>query len=492
MFRFRQPLRQMAASLPLLCVLGPASHSAAQEQPPPEPSDAPEALAPTTSLLEADAAPTPPEPESVAPDSEPNKPEPEPPPEAEATDAAFLSAKPLRIDLDEDGDRWLRIVTWHQLWARAMQMNPGTEVAGEPETWVNDAGIRRSRVIFFGQIVPRVQFLLHFGINNQTFTGGLKPQLFIHGVWGQVDVVPGALTLGTGLHYWNGPSRLANASTLNQLALDLPIVNWPIIDRVDQFGRQLGLFAKGQIGAFDYRVALNKPFARSDELAPGGPVGYASESSLALAGYFQWQFLDLESNALPYAVGTYLGTKRVLNLGLGFHWEPDAMARLSPDETRQDHDIVLLAGDIFADIPTGGGSAFTGYLGYYYYDLGPDHLRNVGIMNPGSGGTSFAGGGNAYPLIGTGHHIVSQLGFLLPGRILGIQLQPYAALQLSAMDALDDPMLMLEGGLNWLLSGHNAKVTTHYRSRPVFQASGGDVTASERASELIMQLQVLL
>ena len=410
-----------------------------------------------------------------------------------AQDGPFLSPAPLRIDLDEDGDRWIRIITWHQLWIRAIETNPGTEVAGAPEGFVADVGLRRSRLLMFAQVVPRVQLVLHFGINNQTFTGPLKPQLFIHDAWGQVDVVPGFLTIGGGLHYWNGPSRLANASTLNQLTVDLPIVNWAVIDKTDQFGRQLGVFAKGQIGPLDYRVAVNKPFAARDPLTVDGPPGYQSGGdAVALAGYAQWMFLEAESNALPYAVGTYLGTKRVLNLGAGFHWEPNAMAQDRSDGSQRRHDITLLAADVFTDLPTGGGSAFTGYLGYYFQDFGPDYVRNVGIMNPGTGGTSFAGAGNAYPIIGSGHHLVTQLGFLLPGRLLGMQIQPYTSMQVSAFDRLADPMVMVEGGINWLLVGHHAKLTTHYRNRPIFQTADQRVEATDRASELIVQLQVML
>ena len=42
-------------------------------------------------------------------------------------------------------------------------------------------------------------------------------------------------------------------------------------------------------------------------------------------GYFSYEFLDQESNVLPFNVGTYLGTKRVFNIGTGFFYNRESM-----------------------------------------------------------------------------------------------------------------------------------------------------------------------
>ena len=46
-------------------------------------------------------------------------------------------------------------------------------------------------------------------------------------------------------------------------------------------------------------------------------------------GYVSWEFLEQESNLLPFNVGTYLGTKRVFNLGGGFFYNQDGMVSRS-------------------------------------------------------------------------------------------------------------------------------------------------------------------
>jgi hypothetical protein len=172
-----------------------------------------------------------------------------------------LRYAPARIDLNDEGTQWIRFITWLQIWARAQELNPGTRVDGSPQSENFDIGVRRARFLVFGQVIPRVRILFHAGMNNQSFVTGLRPDFYIHDAWTDFEVIPdGILWLGGGLHYWNGLSRHANASTLNFLGMDAPISNWFTIERTDQFARQMGLFAHGQIEGFDYRIALNRPF----------------------------------------------------------------------------------------------------------------------------------------------------------------------------------------------------------------------------------------
>ena len=140
--------------------------------------------------------------------------------------------------------------------------------------------------------------------------------------------------------------------------------------------------------------------------------------------------------------------------------------------------------------------AFSGYLVFYNYDFGPNHLRSIGIMNlasPGEG-VSVNGAGNAYPSIGTGQHVYFHGGYLLPPNLLnGQEFMPYVAFQYSNFEALEDPMLLFEGGLNWFLQGHHAKITMAFRNRPIFQAAeASKPVADSRASEFIVQTMIFL
>ncbi len=378
----------------------------------------------------------------------------------------------LKVNLKEDGSKYMRFIAWNQIWFRSAQMNPGTIINGEEASSSTDIANRRLRILMYAQISPRYMILTHIGINNQTFTNGgatgttgtggygqgKKPQLFFHDAWNEYAIVlpekdkKFSFTLGAGLHYYMGLSRMTMSSTLNYLAIDAPIFNWPLIENSDQFARQGGLFAKGKYGKFEYRLSYNKPFATN--LVPAD----ASTSDLAVAvdnsgntkwskaGYVEYQFLDIESNVLPYKVGSYLGTKKVFNIGAGFYNAPDA-TRTSVAGTVGKHDITLLSADVFVDMPIGkpeNKMALTAYSVFYDYDFGPNYLRNVGIMNVGvanldfAGARALAGAGNAQATIGSGNIWYTQAGVLLPTsqEKPKIRIQPFGAYTYKNFDAL--------------------------------------------------------
>ena len=278
----------------------------------------------------------------------------------------------IKIPLDQEGKKYIRFITWNQIWMRSIQNNPGTASAVRPHPARQsgmDIGVRRARALWYAQITPRYLVLTHIGINNQTFASGgpaaanystgtagfgnnKKPQLFLHDFWNEYRVfaptkrAPTAKTktehnslyIGAGLHYWHGVSRLASASTLNFLAVDAPVWNWYNIEQTDQFARQFGVYAKGKIAThLDYRAYLNKPFLLDQRSAvrsfawtttatpDNNRAGYAPNDKLSYGGYFNWQFWDQESNLLPFTVGSYEGTKKVFNIGFGINHHPDAL-----------------------------------------------------------------------------------------------------------------------------------------------------------------------
>ncbi len=477
----------------------------------------------------------------------------------------------MKINLDTSGKKYIRFITWHQIWARQMQLNPGTVVNGEEQSTNLSMGLRRSRFFVYGQIDKRFLITFHFGINNQNFTrGGIgatanygvttdaetpkKPQLFIHEATTEYAVLPdNKLWLGAGLHYWNGVSRMANSSTLNYLTIDAPITNWYVIETTDQFARQMGVFAKGYLGHFEYRVAVNQPFRYSDIVAPGtglNPNGPATNApapvsagagtspyvetrnilntNWSYAGYLKYDFWEKESNLLAFYVGSYVGTKKVLNVGAGWYYHPRSMGRRTVDAGGIDRgtevfDTKLFGVDAFMDLPFGGerNRAITAYAAWWHYDFGPNYVRNIGIMNPASGDRTLSSGGtaaplgyngpgNAFPTIGTGDWLYLEVGYLLGKRTAApkVRVQPFANVLYGSLQRLADPVIVPAFGANLFLAGHHAKVTLEVRSTPLFDAqrnASGVVQTSRalapnldvpilvetsRRAELIIQTQI--
>ncbi len=419
----------------------------------------------------------------------------------------YNSYKPLILKVTDDGSKYIRFIVWNQVWMRFTENNPGTAFEDGTAFRENlDIGMRRLRFLAYAQITPRYLILTHWGINNQTFvnggapaSGAKKPQLFFHDVWNEYEVVPKKFFLGFGLHYWNGISRLSSHSTLTFMTLDAPIFNWPLIELNDQFARQMGVYAKGQIGKLDYRAAINRPFSVSNTVAskPGTTVSHIPTYNYAFTGYFNWMFLDAESNKLPFFVGSHLGAKKVFNIGAGFYHHPQATRTIQGTDTTK-NDITLLGLDVFYDVPLNKekGTCFSLYSVYYNYDFGKNYIRNVGIMNEGSVATagnqplfsrrSFGGAGNAQPLIATGSIWYTQIGVSLPKNKRGEQFMPYFTTTFKNFDFLDASW-QFDLGINYLITGHNSKLTLQYSQRPVY---GFDGKRGGERGEIIFQSHI--
>lgn len=430
----------------------------------------------------------------------------------------------LKFKINEEGSKYMRFIAWNQIWLRSQELNPGSMIADAPSTSNTDIGSRRLRILAYAQISPRYMIVTHIGINNQTFTNGgaagtantggygagKKPGLFFHDAWNEYAVVlpqegkKFSMSIGGGLHYYMGLSRMTMGSTLNFLTIDAPIFNWPLIENSDQFARQVGIFTKGKYNKLEYRFSLNKPYATNltptnvTDINNATAVDNNGNAKWSKAGYVEYQFFDSESNFLPFKVGSYLGTKKMLNIGAGFYNAPESTRTLVNGVTDK-HDINLFAFDIFADLPIGDKTkkmALTAYSVYYDYDLGPNYLRNIGIMNTAisdpnfSGTRPISGVGNSQPMIGSGSIWYTQAGVLLPNKNEKpkIRIQPFAAYTHKNFDALDKASGQFDIGSNFFLDGHHAKITTQYSTRPVYTSK----TDVQSKGELLVQLQIYL
>ena len=237
----------------------------------------------------------------------------------------------LKVKLSEDGARYFRLISWAQAQTVYRDDAPSN-------TSPVNFNLRRARILMYSQISKKFLLLTHFGLNslnanNMSPTGVADgSQLFLHDAWVQYSINE-KHTLGGGLHYYNGISRLNNQSTLNMITLDNNRQSWATLGLSDQFVRHVGVFAKGSFGKLQYRVAVNEAVtngldARTPVVNEGAVYGGkrllgSATAGFTYAGYFEYNFLDQESNFLPYKVGSYLGAKRVFNIGAGFYVHPN-------------------------------------------------------------------------------------------------------------------------------------------------------------------------
>ena len=388
----------------------------------------------------------------------------------------------LKVKFNEDGSKYLRIISWAQV-----QANYNTDPADN--TAATSFNLRRARVLMFSQINKDFLILTHFGLNslnasNMHPTGkNDSAQLFLHDMWVQYNVAKDHV-IGGVLHYFNVISRLNNQSTLNMMTLDNNRQSWSTIGLSDQFARHIGIFAKGKFGKLQYRVAINDAIATTlntatkDEngnvlkdgvIVPAdGNASYNGVGNLgtkdagkAYAGYFDFHFLDQESNFLPYKVGSYLGGKKIFNIGAGFLLHPNGattgetvtttatvggVTETTTKTTYTGQDVSIFAIDAFYDAPLGdNGSALTAYAVFQSNDYGKNYLH-----------------GSTY---GTGSMVYGHVGYVISGDVKKTRYQPYVSYGANSYDASDDNNNIFGIGINAYMSGHNSKLTLEYKSQ---------------------------
>jgi hypothetical protein len=283
----------------------------------------------------------------------------------------------------------------------------------------------------------------------------------------------------------------------------------------------LGIYAKGTLDKLHYRVSVVKPFEYGIDSIASPVTTERINENFAVKGYFEWQFFDKENTLFPYMTMNNLGRAKMLNVGAGFYYHPEAMlVETTKDLSTVDpwiaglliasgnsdklpnyadyypskiSDIFLAAVDVFLDIPTKNNGAITSYLCYYYNFFGPNYLRSMGKMNVSKMTPELAlpqGTGNSEWEVGTGHIVRGEFGYLLPGKGLKNRFQPYGAFTFKKFEALDEASVQFDAGINWLMYGHNIKWTLQYSSRPIYTEVENQQLWTDSKGQIILQTQI--
>ncbi len=421
----------------------------------------------------------------------------------------------IRYNISANGNHYIKFTFLNQTWLRYNQSNPGSTVLGKPTPETFDIGLRRTRMQLFGQITDHVFFYTQFGMNNfnylSSIAGNRKIQAFFHDALGEFIPFKGKnyLKFGGGLTICNGLSRFTQPSIGSIMTLDVPVFAQSTVDQTDEFARKLSFYMRGQIGKFDYRIAITDPFPITTNGATTPTLGKDATfttygHSHQYQGFFIYNFFDSEQHTTPYMQGTYLGKKKILNVECGAIFQPNATwmdgdtnSIVGGYDTSYNN-LLHLSAAIYLDMPINKekGTALSGYFGYFNMNYGKNYIRNNGIMNPANGintNASFNGTGNAYPMFGTGQTIYAQIGYLFKKDLLKScgTLMPYVSCQFAKLEKLYDNVVVVDAGINWLINGHNGKLSLDFQNRPIFTTqTTGDIVVSERKNSVILQYQI--
>lgn len=434
----------------------------------------------------------------------------------------------LKFNLNSDGSHYVQATFLNQTWLRFNESNDGTTLFNKNAPTTFDIGLRRTRIQLFGQITDRTFVYFQFGQNNFNNTaaystsGNRKIATFFHDALCEYKLTKGnQLKIGGGLTVLNGLSRFSQPSIGTIMTMDVPVFLQYSVDQIDQFDRRLSVYARGQLGKLDYRMYVSNPFPSNSNGSASfnvttaatfvNPAIYTGGRGPGInnqyGGYFAYNFFDNEGNTTPYMTGTYLGTKKVWNIAVGGVYQKNATYRKTLNDNGSVKDTVFdnmlhFCVETFLDMPLNKekGTAISAFAGYYNTNYGKNYLRYNGIMNPATGSTATnlvqsSAFGNAMPMFGTGQIVYSQLGILLPKKLLGEkngQLMPYLSGQYADYMALQNKgSVTFNAGVNWLIKGHNSKISLDYQNRPTFNLDGNkNVAVGSRKSCVSMQYQI--
>ncbi len=415
-------------------------------------------------------------------------------------EAQTAKKSPFVLNLSEDGKQYIKFGMNTQIWGRYTELNPNSAVGTNVVDHTQDIVIRRLRLQALGMLTENIFFHIQIGQNNINFTNNApSAQLAILDLLGEYHFND-KLHIGGGLTGWGaGTTRYSAQSSSSQLTLDAPIYQQNVNISSTFGNRNLSIYAKGQLDKWSYRVAITNPYSGGTALSTNSTVSTNTPRAQysAMATY---HFLENESNLEPFNKGTYLGTKKVFNIGVGYMLQSKAMwhkSALDPTVAEYD-DMKVLGADVFYEAPISPkGDALTLYGAYNNCNYGKNYIRTIAVPNPAKPNANYSNSGNGFIGVGTGNIYYSQVGYLFAknsNEAKTGRYQVYAASEIASLQALDKPMTMYELGLNYYFKNNlGPKLSLGYQDRAVFEnfdVATNKISQTDRKGMAVMQLQV--
>jgi hypothetical protein len=409
---------------------------------------------------------------------------------------------PFKVNLSEDGKKYIKFGANFQLWGRYTELNPNSKIGDNVVSQSTDIVVRRLRVQAMGMLTDKVFFHIQIGQNNINFTQNSGPSnapLSILDAIGEYHFND-QFHLGGGLTAWGaGTTRYSANSSSSQLTLDAPIYQQNMNISSTFGNRNLSIYAKGLLfNKLSYRAAITNPYRNATNSLNLNSTISTHTPRAQYAGILTYALADVESNTEAYNKGTYLGTKKIFNIAIGYLKQAKAMWRVNPNDAKSIlyADMNILGLDVFYDKPISAkGDALTLYAAYNNSNFGKNYTRSISTPDPAIvDGSLVNGSGNGFIGVGTGNIYYGQVGYLFvkpTNPATKGRLQVYAAGQIADLDALNNPMSLYELGANYYLTGTlGPKLSLGYQNRAIFEKIAIQYPQSDRKSMLVLQFQI--
>ena len=321
----------------------------------------------------------------------------------------------VSLDVDLEG----------QFWAQSVQ-----DAAPSGEDWSKDFAVKQLRLNAKGTITNIIKFGMNIDFNDFGDVDGKKGAANTTLTDAFVD-----FDFSTSAQLQAGKFRAPfSRYSLNDTYTAYPMPHAPFAADANLVSgwpsyRMTGVAGWGVVAeTFRYNLAV----------ADGTPSGLNGENDARDSlQYFARAEVNLVGEDKGYVhTDEWLGKKKLVTLGAGYTTK--RYDRLTGPGF-SDATYSAWTADLYAEFPTGGGSAVVGEAGYYDYDKDT-------VVNPRS---------KAWYV---------EAGFLLPGTIGPGQLQPVGKYEKIRRDGADADTSSWAAGLDYYVKGHNAKVMLEYLS----------------------------
>ncbi len=183
--------------------------------------------------------------------------------------------------------------------------------------------------------------------------------------------------------------------------------------------------------------------------------GSNDSDSLMYVSRLAYALWDPEPAPAYYTGSTYYGSKDILTIAVAGMFQKNGVGIA----TRKD-DYKAWNVDVLMEKKMGSGGTLTLEGAYYNYDLG--NALDCGSGEPGSPVCPAAGpndnvGGQ---VAGDAYYVTAA--YLIPGKVGWGQFQPYVRYQKFSRDVSNTDKTQADLGLNYVIKGHNARITAVY------------------------------
>lgn len=278
---------------------------------------------------------------------------------------------------------------------------------------------------------------------------------------GNIKVLDGYLRFefNDAFNIWGG--RLLPPSDRSNLDGPYYLSSWNYPGVVSQYparfaGRDDGVVVWGKL--FDKKLTYSAGVFRGHNKISGASN---QGGDPLFAGRLAFNFWDVEDNPGYYESSTYYGTADILTIGLAGMAQNNAVGTAADKGDYKAWNVDALMEKKVLD-----GGAVTLEAAYYHYDT--DGVIDVGPGFNGAGSTDNVGG------VTQGKAYLGSAGFLFPQQIGIGKFQPVVRYQEFDSSLLDISTKQYDASLNYIIKGHNARISLDYAHTDVKNGKDGD------------------